>query len=477
MPPNSGAYPMTTGNNGTLTIQEFSSAKVVRPLYQDNRSPYFQFENSTTKINLPGAVGTANMTGYTMNGQAGVLGALTGPMLNFTNGFVLGDQMYGTTTNPTDEFKFMGDQAVNTPGPGFIYQIWNANTNAYTQVFDVIGSLESKTTAAGGPYSLITQNFGSTAGTLGMTLNNSLQLLDLSNPTAPTVTPTIASGGASTTYSYAIVAYQADGGHTAVSPAGTTAVGPDSLSATNFNTITWSSVSGAEAYYNVYRTAGGTSTGLINPTPIPATGVLSFVDNGLTASGSAPTINNSGCLLIGTTSTTTACGGKVDIIGDTGTIRAQTTGTTLEFTAAGSSLQADATSFNFAVGGSTTTWSMKSDGGLTDTTSGYIQALGLQISPTVATSSTTVATNKSVYICSGGSLTLPATPAAGDILVAVNVGTGSCSVAGNGYGIGNVTSAIPTSLSLAAKESGMLLFDSASATQAWRIVSRYVSTQ
>lgn len=70
----------------------------------------------------------------------------------------------------------------------------------------------------------------------------------LSNPGAPTVTPQGSSG--STAYSYRIGAFNATG-ETTGSTAGTTSSGNATLDSTNFNRVTWSSVSGATGY-NIY---------------------------------------------------------------------------------------------------------------------------------------------------------------------------------------------------------------------------------
>lgn len=76
----------------------------------------------------------------------------------------------------------------------------------------------------------------------------------LANPSAPTVTPQGSSG--STTYSYVIAAFN-ETGETTASSAGTTATGNATLTSTNFNRITWSTVANADGY-NIYgRTATG----------------------------------------------------------------------------------------------------------------------------------------------------------------------------------------------------------------------------
>jgi len=120
----------------------------------------------------------------------------------------------------------------------------------------------------------------------------------LAVPGTPTIAPQGTAG--TTTYSYRITARSLVG-ETLASPAGTTTTGNATLSATNFNRITWASVSGA-VDYRIYRTASGGSpatTGLIGTTVS-----LTFNDTGLAASGAVPTVDNSGHVGIGTTSPT-----------------------------------------------------------------------------------------------------------------------------------------------------------------------------
>lgn len=76
----------------------------------------------------------------------------------------------------------------------------------------------------------------------------------ISTPAAPTVTPQGTAGG--TAYSYRIVARNSSG-VTLPGTAGTTATGNATLSAANFNRVTWSAVTNAESYDVYGRTAAG----------------------------------------------------------------------------------------------------------------------------------------------------------------------------------------------------------------------------
>ncbi|MBT9168766.1 MAG: hypothetical protein DDT19_02114 [Syntrophomonadaceae bacterium] len=122
------------------------------------------------------------------------------------------------------------------------------------------------------------------------------QILALPTPGTPTVTPQGVTG--TTIWGYRVTARSAVG-ETLASIEGRTTTGNATLSATNFNRITWSAVSGA-VDYGIYRTtAGGTpaATGLIVITPS-----LTFDDTGLAAVVPVPIVDSSGNVSIGTTS-------------------------------------------------------------------------------------------------------------------------------------------------------------------------------
>lgn len=117
----------------------------------------------------------------------------------------------------------------------------------------------------------------------------------LSIPATPTITPQGTTGAQR--WDYSITALNAYGGETTASTAGTTATGNATLSSTNFNRITWSTISGATSY-NIYRTyvtgaTSPTSTGLIGSTTL-----TTFDDTALSASGDSPTVNTTGQLTV-----------------------------------------------------------------------------------------------------------------------------------------------------------------------------------
>lgn len=111
----------------------------------------------------------------------------------------------------------------------------------------------------------------------------------LVTPGAPLVAPQGTTGA--TTYTYKIVARNSTG-TTEASQATSTVLGNVTLSATNFNQLTWTAVPFADTY-DVYRTVGGATTGKI----VSATAALTTNDTGLAGDAStAPTVNTSGTL-------------------------------------------------------------------------------------------------------------------------------------------------------------------------------------
>lgn len=127
----------------------------------------------------------------------------------------------------------------------------------------------------------------------------------VSNPSAPTVTPTLGSG---TTWSYKVTALDASGNTSIASSTGTTTTGAASLDSTHFNTVTWGGIQNA-ASYKIYRTAVGsspTTTGVIGA--VSAGSPLTLVDNGLAGdSSAAPTVNTTGGIPVPYMQTTTNC--------------------------------------------------------------------------------------------------------------------------------------------------------------------------
>lgn len=117
-------------------------------------------------------------------------------------------------------------------------------------------------------------------------------ITQLTNPVAPTVTNVGTAG--STTVTYGIVAVLADGTTSGLGVTTANATSNATLNGTNYNTVTWSLITGA-AHYQIWRIAtGGTpnTTGLIGTV---GAGVTTFNDTGIVANGAtAPIFNNTG---------------------------------------------------------------------------------------------------------------------------------------------------------------------------------------
>jgi len=111
-------------------------------------------------------------------------------------------------------------------------------------------------------------------------------LTTIGSPTGLTVTPTGTTG--TTTYKYQVTAVT-DSGETIPCSEVTSTSGNATLSETNYNALSWTEVEDA-ASYNVYRTYGGNTTGLIGTTT-----ETTFDDTGLAGdSENVPTEDTTG---------------------------------------------------------------------------------------------------------------------------------------------------------------------------------------
>lgn len=126
----------------------------------------------------------------------------------------------------------------------------------------------------------------------GSLTGTELYVTQLPTPSAPTIT-NVGTAGA-TTYSYKVVARTINN-HSPVSAAGSTATGNNTLTGSNYNHIVWTPVTGAQ-FYDVYRTVGGATQGLISGAGVSAFDGF-FDDTGFPGGGeTAPTTNTTGVL-------------------------------------------------------------------------------------------------------------------------------------------------------------------------------------
>lgn len=117
----------------------------------------------------------------------------------------------------------------------------------------------------------------------------------VATPTLTSVTPT---GGVAGHYTYKIVAVDSSGATTAASAGVSDTSGPTTLDGSHFETLAWTDPVSTPANILVYRTAGGTTQGLIATV---AAGVGTLVDNGLVGDGTSPPSSN-----------TTGVGGSIE---------------------------------------------------------------------------------------------------------------------------------------------------------------------
>jgi hypothetical protein len=206
--------------------------------------------------------------------------------------------------------------------------------NSTLQVFDLGGAYIQQLQAGGAEVGTLTVDTNasvngseSITGSLGVgtSLNvagagalGSLTISGIAQPTSPTVTPTGTTG--STNYSYAIQAFNSSGQSSSSTPTQTT-TGNATLSATNYNAISYSAVTGATGY-NIYRTASNgtpSTTGLIGSVyNTPAATPVSASETGttltLTFSSIPPLSVGQGVTLSGFTSTPTNINGTFPVL-------------------------------------------------------------------------------------------------------------------------------------------------------------------
>ena len=193
---------------------------------------------------------------------------------------------------------------VAAPALGQINNGWQELPNGWGEIQAAAGSVPATCTTAGmvplflgSPLAMacdagITYDATTDTLTTGTVAARNVTATALATPGSITVTPQ-GTGGA-VTWTYKLVARLADGTTTEAGAASSTAVGNATLSASNFNRLTWSAVTGA-VDYRVYRTVAGTSPAT---TGIIYTGTaLTVDDTGLAGGGeTAPTVDGTGAV-------------------------------------------------------------------------------------------------------------------------------------------------------------------------------------
>jgi hypothetical protein len=263
--------------------------------------------STTTTGSSPYSVAVSGNYAYVVNYSSGTLEIFnvstpSAPTLASTT----------TTGSSPDSVAVSGDYAYVANNYSYSLQIFNVSI--LSTAINLTGNISALGNAT---FQSATNNASvfeiqNAAGNLLLNVNTSATVISLdttnvvggvvvsglSTPGAPTIT-TVAGGGSSTTWAYEVVAVNGNGGTTPASTAGSISTSDwATLSLTNYNTISWSAVTGANSY-KVYRTiAGGTpsTTGLIGTTTL-----TSFEDTGMAGDGTTPpTTDTSGQLVVGT---------------------------------------------------------------------------------------------------------------------------------------------------------------------------------
>jgi hypothetical protein len=124
---------------------------------------------------------------------------------------------------------------------------------------------------------------------LGSSTVGNLTVTGLATPAAPTETVTC-SGTCLTSYSYAVAAVNTSGVTAASTSTSTGAIANASLNTTTeYNETAWTAVTGAVSY-NIYRTVGGGSQGLIGTVPASAAAAPSYIAGSSSETGTTLTL-------------------------------------------------------------------------------------------------------------------------------------------------------------------------------------------
>lgn len=187
-------------------------------------------------------------------------GATVGGTVILTNPKSTGQLSATSAFYPIDITNFAGDVTIVNPvtqatGGSAVASLNISNTPHAVTIVGCDQLLDKGFSTSANTY------LSQSQGNLCSNTQGSLSVIALTQPTAPTVTPTC-TGTCASTWSYKVVALDAVANPTQASAAGSTAANATTLTSSNFNTITWPTVAGAR-YYNVYRTvSGGTPANL-----------------------------------------------------------------------------------------------------------------------------------------------------------------------------------------------------------------------
>ncbi len=261
---------------------------------------------NTAVNNLPVATGISDNETMSANGYLYVIGG----NLNASNA------VSATTYYASASRLSVGgalDLVGSTANSGSIASGGGSLTSGNT---NVLGSLNvaGESSFSGGASFAGLLSAGAGINVQGSANATALSTTTLSAPSGSVTVATAGSAGGAT-WSYKITAVDGNGNESTTSATGSIGTGNANLDTSNFNKITWNTVRGA-SYYNIYRTAVGTSpatTGLIATVAAGPNATQTAFDQGAQgATGSTPvTTTKSGSL-----SVAGAIQGQASFVGD-----------------------------------------------------------------------------------------------------------------------------------------------------------------
>ena len=268
-------YVPTTGNN----IVVYTSPTTYATMYSPTSSQASSDESNSVAAILVAIVNSTAINNSTtqqlgnFNVEAGNSGTIAGVLQANTSG----------TADILDLRNGSGTNVATFGDAGAVTYTNSTNSTTAFQVQNASGS------------NILAVDTTNTQVDLGGLIATPGTVVAMQAPATPTVTPT---GGtsASVSYAYEVTAVSANGAETLASTAGTTATGRTFtlLSASIYNAVSWSAVTGA-SYYKIYRTTGGTTQGLVGEVASSP-----FDDTGLTAGAQPPALESSGGLTAST---------------------------------------------------------------------------------------------------------------------------------------------------------------------------------
>lgn len=283
----------------TARIHALILADINNQTYLNNPNGVLAFAMGLTQLATPATpvitnAGTAGVTSYSYKivARSGV-----GAIMGTTPASAAGSTTTGNGTLTVTNYNIVTFASVAGASSYDVYRTAGGATQG--RIGTVVQSISSVTGVQVTSYAFNDTGFAAD-GTTAPTTNSTglfkapgVDFLALTTPVGGVATPNGTTGA--TTYTYVVVA-RSYSGTSAASASITTTTGNATLSTTNFVAVTWNPVPGAVSY-DVYRTAGGATQGLIKNV---ASNTLSpfLNDTGLAGdSSTAPSTNSTGSIV------------------------------------------------------------------------------------------------------------------------------------------------------------------------------------